>query len=68
MIKLTDDQRKVMLQVGRTDSTFEGVPRPVLDELIGLGLVYWQSKDNIYFTDEGERVYTSLTGNHDLRE
>lgn len=68
MIKLTDEQRKVMLQLGRTDSTLEAVPRDVLDQLIGLGLLYWRSKDNIYFTDEGERVYSRLTGNHDLRE
>lgn len=60
MIKLTDEQKKVMLQLGRTDSSYEAVPRPVLDELVDLGLLYWRSKDNIYFTTEGEKLHDQL--------
>lgn len=60
MIELTDEQKKVMLQLGRTDSVLEAVPHPIIEELINLGLLYWRSEDNIYFTIEGERVLSRL--------
>jgi hypothetical protein len=56
MIKLTDEQKKVMLQLGKKNSTVEAVPKPVVDELIRLGLLRY----NINFTDEGERIYETL--------
>jgi len=56
MIKLTDEQKKVMLQLGKKNSTFEMVPKPVVDELVQLRLL----KYSINFTDEGERVYETL--------
>jgi hypothetical protein len=55
MIKLTDEQKKVMLQL-RNNSTFEMFPKPVVDELVQLRLL----KYSINFTDEGERVYETL--------
>jgi hypothetical protein len=56
MIKITDEQKKVMLQLGKKNSTFEMVPKPVVDELVQLRLL----KYSINFTDEGERVYETL--------
>ncbi len=55
MIKLTDEQKKVMLQL-RNNSTFEISPKPVVDELVRLGLLRY----SLNFTDEGERIYETL--------
>jgi len=60
MVELTDEQRKVMFQLGRTDSVLESVPRHVVDQLVQMGLSYYRSKKNICFTDEGERIYQQL--------
>jgi len=60
MVKLTDEQRKVMFQLGRKDSVFESVPNHVVDQLVQMGLLYYRSKKNICFTDEGERIYQQL--------
>jgi len=60
MVELTDEQRKVMFQLGRPDSVFESVPRHVLDQLVQMGLLYYRSEKNIYFTDEGKRIYQQL--------
>jgi len=60
MVELTDEQRKVIFQLGRTDSVFESVPNHVLDQLVQMGLLYYRSKKNICFTDEGKRIYQQL--------
>ena len=60
MVELTDEQRKVMFQLGRTDSVFESVPRHVVEQLVQMGLLYYRSKRNICFTDEGQRIYQQL--------
>jgi len=60
MVELTDEQRKVMFQLGRTDSVFDSVPEHVIDQLVQMGLLYYRSKKNICFTDEGERIYQQL--------
>lgn len=59
MTKLTNEQKKVMLQLGRKDSTLEMIPKPVVDELVQLKLLRY----SINFTDEGERVYEALMRN-----
>ena len=56
MIKLTDEQKKAMLQLGRTDSTLEMIPQNIIDELVKLGML----RCSIDFTDEGEKVYNTL--------
>jgi predicted transcriptional regulator len=60
MVELTDEQRKVMFQLGRTDSVFESVSRHVVEQLVQMGLLYYRSKRNICFTDEGQRIYQQL--------
>ena len=60
MVELTDEQRKVMFQLGRADSVFESVSRHVVEQLVQMGLLYYRSKRNICFTDEGQRIYQQL--------
>ena len=55
MIKLTDEQKNVMLKL-KNNSTSEMLPKPVVDELVQLKLLRY----SIDFTDEGERVYETL--------
>jgi DNA-binding MarR family transcriptional regulator len=57
MIKLTDEQRKVMLQLERKGSTPENIPKPVVDELVRLGLLRYE----INLTDEGRKVFETLS-------
>ncbi len=61
MKPLTEDQKKVMLQLGDTESVHEVVPADVLQQLIELGLVYKRNDGHLDFTDSGEAVYESLT-------
>ena len=60
MVELTDEQKKVIFQLGRTDSVFESVSEHVIDQLVQMGLLYYRSKNNICFTNEGERIYQQL--------
>lgn len=66
MITLTDTQRRVMLQLGDTESAFEMVPSDIMDDLIELRLVYTRPDGNLDFTDAGEDVYRELTRKSEL--
>jgi predicted transcriptional regulator len=60
MVELTGEQRKVIFQLGRTDSVFESVSEHIIKQLVQMGLLYYRSENNICFTDEGERIYQQL--------
>lgn len=61
MIRLTEQQRELMLKLGNTESVLEAAPIEVLEELIKLGLVYERASDgHLDFTELGESVYDQI--------
>lgn len=38
------------------------IEEETIDELLGLGLVYWRTPGQLDFTPAGEEVYNELTG------
>jgi hypothetical protein len=62
MDELTEEQKKVILQLGDTESDVEMVPVRVLNELIALCLVYKRSDGRLDLTDRGEELLDSLRG------
>ena len=61
MIRLTEQQRELMLKLGNTESVLEAAPIEVLEELLKLGLVYKRPSDGHFdFTEFGESVYDQI--------
>lgn len=61
MKALSEEQRKAMLKLGKTESVVEAVSMEIWHQLIGLGLVYKRDSDGYFdFTELGESVYDQL--------
>ena len=62
-MKLTQEQRDLMLNLGDSEPVPEAIPTEVLQQLIDLGLAYKRQSDGHFdFTDLGESVYDGLKG------
>lgn len=63
MVKLTKDEKALLLVVGSTKSTALVVmdePQKVSQALVEKGLLYLRAKNHWDLTDEGEEVYEQL--------
>ena len=62
VMKLTEEQKKVILRLGDTHGEMAVIPETVLAELVDFGLVSKRPDGAIDFTDEGGEVYDELAG------
>jgi predicted transcriptional regulator len=59
MISLSDNQKKVLLQLGG-NTCFEMVPSDILNELLSLGIIFKRSDGKYDLTEIGEQTYHTI--------
>jgi hypothetical protein len=60
MMNLSELQRDALLTLANSVAGHDYVPQDVLDELVLMGLVCWQTEDAVRLTAIGEKIYEKV--------